>query len=190
MDSRDGLGWGDKIDRPVRSLVPSSIRLSIKFGFKNSLKINFRGRFSGQIFLIKDFDTNLYLSKHENRGFYQHNSKSNKKSKFGILSLVQMFRITVSITFLQIVLKGEGRDHSPRSLTHTHSFNKLKFSRMSTWKCWIQRDFFPLLRKADRQWSGQGSRMLHQRSRVRIPGKAWMSSCPSLAPPVAVLKIW
>ena len=25
-------------------------------------------------------------------------------------------------------------------------------------------------------------------SRVRIPGKAWMSNCPSLAPPVAVLK--
>ena len=33
--------------------------------------------------------------------------------------------------------------------------------------------------------NGQGSRLLRQRSRVRISGKAWMSNCPSQAPPVA-----
>ena len=34
------------------------------------------------------------------------------------------------------------------------------------------------------------SRLLYLRFRVRIPGKAWMSSCPSLAPPVAALTNW
>ena len=32
--------------------------------------------------------------------------------------------------------------------------------------------------------------LLHQRSLVRILGKAWMSNSPSLAPPMAALKNW
>ena len=35
MDSRDGSGWGDKIDRPGRSHVPSSIS---ELRFKKCLK--------------------------------------------------------------------------------------------------------------------------------------------------------
>ena len=33
--------------------------------------------------------------------------------------------------------------------------------------------------------SAQGSPLLNQRSRVRIPCKVWLSNCPFLAPPVA-----
>ena len=33
--------------------------------------------------------------------------------------------------------------------------------------------------------NGQGSRLVQQRSWVRIPGKAWISICPSLTPPMA-----
>ena len=40
------------------------------------------------------------------------------------------------------------------------------------------------LSKSRRQ-RGQGSRLVHQRTRVRIPEKTWMSNCPSLAPPEA-----
>ena len=35
-----------------------------------------------------------------------------------------------------------------------------------------------------------GSEVVREAGRVRIPGKAWMSSCLSLAPPVAALKNW
>ena len=44
---------------------------------------------------------------------------------------------------------------------------------------------YPSKQKPIKRCRGQESRLLHQMSQVRIPGKAWVSYCPSMALPVA-----